>query len=315
MTKVSVIVPVYNVYDYLTKCLESLVNQTLDDIEILVINDGSPDDSQNIIDIYSKKYPNKVKAFIKENGGLSDARNYGLQRASGEFISFVDSDDYLKRDTLEKMYNYALDNNLDLVVCDTINVYSNNHEKLIKSNLHYSDNDICNYLISPPMACTRLYKREIFDDLKFKKGILYEDLYLTPSLVLKTKKIGFLEEGLYYYLQRDGSIMKQKEFNPKLLDIFYVLDYNYKNLKDEYFAEIEYMYITHLLRTATLRFLNYADTQKYLEKIVETIKLRFPHWRKNKYLKKSSFKLRLICNFAYQKKYKLLKLVKRITGN
>ena len=97
MAKVSIIVPVYNVEEYLEKCLDSLVNQTLQDIEIIVVNDGSPDNSQQIIDAYIEKYPDKIKGFIKENGGLSDARNYGITKASADYIGFVDSDDYMKK--------------------------------------------------------------------------------------------------------------------------------------------------------------------------------------------------------------------------
>ena len=122
MVKVSVIVPVYNVYDYLGKCLDSLVNQTLKDIEIIVVNDGSPDNSEEIIDIYKKKYK-CIKAYKKENGGLSDARNYGIKRAQGEYIAFIDSDDYVDTQMLEKMYQKAKKDNLDIVVCDVYNVY------------------------------------------------------------------------------------------------------------------------------------------------------------------------------------------------
>jgi len=312
MSKVSVIVPVYNVYEYLEKCLDSLVNQTLKDIEIIVVNDGSPDNSKEIIDKYAKRYK-QIKAYDKENGGLSDARNFGLKKATGEYIAFVDSDDYIDLSALEKMYKYAKKKDLDIVVCDTINVYEDK-EVLIKSNLHYSNTNVKNYLISPPMACTRLYKRYLFDKINFKKGIYYEDLELTPKLVLDTNKIGFLEEGLYYYLQRTGSIMKQTSFNEKLLDIFKVLESNHKALKKKYPDEIEYMYITHLLRTATLRFLDYPNYKEYLNKINKEIKDKFPNWKKNKYYKKSSKKLKIICLLAYYKRRNLLKIIKKITN-
>lgn len=314
MTKISVIVPCYNVENYLEKCLTSLLNQTLKDIEIIVVNDGSTDDTQKIIDRFSSEYEN-IKAFIKPNGGLSDARNFGLNYVSGEYISFIDSDDYIREDMLELMYNKAKKNKLHIVVCDFINKYSDGTENRMKSNLHYSDDDVKNYIISSPTACLRIYKKEIFDNIRFKKGIFYEDLFLTPSLVLKTKKIGFVEEGLYYYLQRDGSIMRQNNFSEKLLDIFDVLQENKNNLYKEYPLEVEYLYITHLLRTATLRFLNYKDASKYLEKIVDIMKTEFPNWRKNPYYKKSSKKLRLICFLAYNRCYNLLKVMKKISKN
>ena len=314
MTKVSVILPVYNVEEYLDKCLDSLVNQTLKDIEIIVVNDGSPDNSQKIIDKYARKYKN-VKPHIKENGGLSDARNFGLTKAKGEYISFIDSEDYTEVTMLEKMYEKATKEKLDIVVCDCYKVYPNNDTKeILKSNLNYTENTVKNYLLSPPMAWSRLYKKELFKNIKFTKGIYYEDLECTPKLVKYTNKIGFLEEPLYYYLQREGSIMKQKEFNNKFLDIFTVLESNKKELEKKYPEEIEYLYITHLLRTATLRFLDYPNHKEYLNKINSIIKNNYPNWRKNTYYKKSSKKLKLVCNLAYNNKVLLLKLIKKITN-
>lgn len=311
--KVSVIVPVYNVEKYIKKCLNSLVNQTLDEVEIVVVNDGSPDNSQKIIDEYTKKYKN-IKSYVKENGGLSDARNYGIKRATGKYISFVDSDDYIRKDMLEKMYNYAIQKNFDVVVCDSINVYSDGTEILIKSNNNYSDDDVKNYIISPPMACTRLFKKSIFDKIEFKKNIYYEDLEMTPKVVNLTKKIGFVSDGLYYYVQRDGSIMKQNVFNDKLLNIFDVLKSNKDLLENEFPQEIEYMYITHLLRTASLRFLDYDNGKEYVYKIHNIMKKYFPKWKNNEYYKKSSFKLRTICILAYNRNILLLKIIKKITN-
>lgn len=311
--KVSVIVPVYNVEKYIKKCLNSLVNQTLDEVEIVVVNDGSPDNSQKIIDEYTKKYKN-IKSYVKENGGLSDARNYGIKRATGKYISFVDSDDYIRKDMLEKMYNYAIQKNFDVVVCDSINVYSDGTEILIKSNNNYSDDDVKNYIISPPMACTRLFKKSIFDKIEFKKNIYYEDLEMTPKVVNLTKKIGFVSDGLYYYVQRDGSIMKQNVFNDKLLNIFDVLKSNKDLLENEFPQEIEYMYITHLLRTASLRFLDYDNGKEYVYKIHNIMKEYFPKWKNNEYYKKSSFKLRTICILAYNRNILLLKVIKKITN-
>lgn len=312
--KVSVIVPVYNTEKYLKRCLDSLVNQTLKDIEIIIINDGSTDNSQVIIDEYSKKYPN-IKGYKKENGGMSSARNMGLTKTNGEYIAFVDSDDYIDNDALKKMYEKVKNKNLDIVVCDSINVYEDGRKEYIHSHLHYSNNDIHNYIIAPPMACTRLFKQDIFKKVKFKEGTFYEDLELVPSLISITTKVGFIEEGLYYYFQRNGSVMRQKSFSNKLLDIFSVLD-SIKNKIDNdlYRNELEYLYITHLLRTATLRFLDYKDTKKYLDKIVNIIKENYPNYKNNPYFKKSSKKLKILCHLAYYKQRWLLKIIKKITS-
>lgn len=126
MKKVSVIVPVYNVEKYLERCLNSLVNQTLQDIQIIVVNDGSPDNSQEIIDRFEKEYPDKLKGYIKENGGLSDARNYGMQFVEGEYVAFVDSDDYVDETMYEKLYNKAIEEDSELVVCGYYKVNDGN---------------------------------------------------------------------------------------------------------------------------------------------------------------------------------------------
>ena len=142
MPKVSVIVPVYNVENYVEKCLKSLVKQTLQDIEIIIVNDGSTDNSENIIKEFIKLYGEKIKYVTKENGGLSDARNYGMKFASGEYIAFLDSDDYVDITLYEKMYNKAIEEQCDYVECDFIwkyddkevkdtgNIYKNKHEML-----------------------------------------------------------------------------------------------------------------------------------------------------------------------------------------
>ena len=315
--KVSIIVPVYNVENYLDKCLNSLVNQTLKDIEIIVVNDGSPDNSSKIIDKYVKKYKH-VKGYDKVNGGLSDARNYGVKYATGEYIAFIDSDDYVDKSMMEKMYNKAVSDNLDIVVCDSIEVMDgcdNDKGILKKSNLRYSCDDVNNYIISPPMAWCRLFKRNLFDKIKFTKGIYYEDLDLSPSLVKYTNKIGFIEEGLYYYVKRNNSIMRQNKYNDKLLDIFKVLQKNKKLLGKKYSEEVEYLYITHLLRSASLRFVDYNEASELLDKVISVMKSEFPNYKNNIYYKKSSFKLKLICYFAYRKNINMLRLLKKVSGN
>lgn len=314
---ISVIVPIYNTEKYLDKCLKSLIEQTIKDIEIICVNDGTTDNSQLIVDKYVKKYPQIIKSYIKENGGLSDARNYGIKKAKGKYIGFVDSDDWVEKNMFEDMLKYAESNNLDIVVCDTIMEYSD-HSEILKSNLHYSNDDIRNYIIAYPMACTRIIKKELLtNEYLFTKGIFYEDLCLTPTFVNKTNKIGFLEKPLYHYLQRDSSIMNQKEFNPKLLDIEVVLNNvsnsftKNKNI-EKYFQEIEFLYITHLLRSTTIRFLSYKNSEEELTKLIQKMKEKFPDWNKNIYFKQTSFKLKLICWLAYHKKYGIIKLILKV---
>ena len=312
--KVSVIVPVYNVELYLEKCLDSLVNQTLKDMEIIIVNDGTKDNSEKIIKKYLKKYKN-IRYYKKENGGLSSARNYGIEFAKGTYIGFVDSDDYVKLDMFSKMYECAINNNSDIVVCDTI-IKNKKNEYILKSNLLYSNDDIRNYIISYPMAPIGLVKKELFNDYKFTLNILYEDLCLMPTLSIISSKITFLNEALYYYVQRENSIMKSN-YNKKQLDIFYVLDsvknkFIINNLYDKYKEEIEYLYITHLLRSASLRFISYDNYKELLNRINDIFKNNYPNWKKNIYYKKSSYKLKIISTLSYYKCYHILKLIKKL---
>ena len=141
MKKVSIIVPVYNVEKYLAKCLDSLVNQTLEDVEIIVVDDGSRDNSKQIIDEFQTKYPDKIKSFVKENGGLSDARNFGLDRANGEYIGFVDSDDYVTAEMFEEMYSLAQKYDAEMVICNLQKVDENGkiHENDSEMKKAYED--------------------------------------------------------------------------------------------------------------------------------------------------------------------------------
>lgn len=311
--KVSVIVPVYNVEKYLRKCLDSLVNQTFKDYEVILVNDGSTDSSQSIIDEYSKQYP-FIKAFQKVNGGMSSARNLGLSKATGEYIAFVDSDDYVEIFFLEKMYMKAINTQSDVVICDYY-ALNDNEKGYVKCHMNYSADEKIEYLLSPPMVWSKLIKKEIMDQIRFTEGIFYEDLDICIRMLPYINKVSFVDEPLYdYYLQHSGSIMTQKAFNNHLLDIFSVLENSKKLLEVDYYREIEYIYITHLLRTATLRFLEYPNTLEYLAKINNTMTKEFPNWRENLYYHKSSNKVKLICFLAIHRKYFILRIIKKIVG-
>ena len=310
--KVSVIVPVYDVEKYLEKCLNSIVNQNFKDFEIIIVNDGSPDNSEKIINEFLDKYDN-IKYLKKENGGLSSARNYGIKYSSGKYLLFIDSDDYIENNMIELMYNKIISDNSDIVVCE-FNYDFGGRMVRSYSNLNYTNDEKKKYLLTPPMACIRMYKRTLFNNIEFKDGIYYEDLEINPKMILYANKISFLDNALYNYVIRDNSIMRNTKFNSKLHDIYSVLDSNYNLLYDKYPFEIEYMYIVHLLRTASLRFLDYEKGKRELDRIVSIIKDKFPNWKKNEYFKKSGKKMKIICYLAFYKQISLLRLIKKLTG-
>ena len=212
--KISVIVPVYNVENYLEKCLNSLVNQSLEEIEILVINDGSTDDSQKIIDEFQKKFPQKIKAFSKENGGLSDARNFGIDRASGNFLAFVDSDDYVSEVMMEEMYHLAMKNKAELVICNLQKVDENGNvtQKLTQiPNLSEKIDLEKNFSVFSDIsyfACNKIFKRELFEGKRFQKGMHFEDIELIPQILLQCKTLAKTDAYHYQYLERSNSISK-----------------------------------------------------------------------------------------------------------
>jgi glycosyl transferase, family 2/glycosyl transferase family 8 len=219
--KITVIVPVYNIENYLNKCLDSLINQTYKNLEIIVVNDGSTDNSGKICQEYAKK-DNRIVYIEKENGGLSDARNAGLDRLTGSYVTFVDSDDWIELDYVETLYKKISEYQADIAVG---NYYSFNesegmfyfhisgdsyYEKVydnmsIFENLYESQEMKSFALIS---ACGKLYKASLFDYIRFDKGKLGEDGYMNQKLYLLVQKVVYINQGLYAYRQRSGSITK-----------------------------------------------------------------------------------------------------------
>ncbi|KAA0127973.1 glycosyltransferase family 2 protein [Chryseobacterium sp. SN22] len=212
--KISVIVPVYNVEKYLPKCLESLISQTYQDIEILVVNDGSTDDSENIIQEYAQKYPEKIKPFAKENGGLSDARNFGIDRAAGDYIGFVDSDDYVNPAMFEEMVGLAEKHQAKMVICNIQKV--DEHGKITQKLTQIPnmpekidlEKNLSIFSDLSYFACNKLFKKELFREKRFKKQAHFEDIQLIPQLLLECKTIAQTQNFHYQYLERTDSITK-----------------------------------------------------------------------------------------------------------
>ena len=288
--KVSVIVPVYNVEKYLDKCLTSLVNQTLKELEIIIINDGSTDNSQKVIDKYSKKYKNII-AITKENGGVSEARNLGLEKATGEYIGFIDSDDWIEPNMYELMYQKAITENFDIVACDTQAIY-NDKKVYISSNI--KDDNVSNkelMIDAYAVIWNKIYKKELLNDIKFKKGMNFcEDVEFLYMIYSKVKKIGVIKEPLHNYLQREGSLtyVYDKKLYKLIEAMDDVLEYYKKNkLLDKYYDEIEYTYARYLYATFIKRMSktrNKEEFNKAVSLVIEKVNKEFPNYKKNKYL-------------------------------
>lgn len=216
--KFSFIVPVYNVENYLNKCLNSLISQTSKDFEIIIVNDGSTDNSQLIIDTYKHNYPNIIKTYQKENGGLSDARNFGVERALGDFIIFVDSDDYIDITLLEKLTNVINIKGSPDVIGFSL-AATNGSDDIIgtiqKPEFYNLPGDIALIkLINSKQyfeaACYYAYNRNFWNrnNFKYALGTYHEDFGLTPIILAKASKVTCINFIGYYYYQSQNSITR-----------------------------------------------------------------------------------------------------------
>lgn len=310
--KISVIVPIYNMEKYLEKCLDSLVNQTLKNIEIIAINDGSKDNSINILKKYEKQYKN-IKVYDNENQGISKTRNFGIEKATGKYISFIDSDDYVDEKMFEIMYQKAEKDDLDIVVCDYYNYYENSG-KLEKfkiadfQNTTINENKELIFQINPS-PWNKIYRRELFinNNYRFPINIKYEDLGYIPILLMEAKKIGKVNVPLNYYLIRGNS--ETTTMDKRVFDIFKILDILYEYFKNkgvENSKEVEFLFISKLTMYNLQQKLNVDKecANKFIDESFKYLKDKYPNWRFNKYfIRNNKFKILIKANKFITKKY------------
>lgn len=208
---VSVIVPVFNVEDYLERCIDSILDQTYSNLEVILINDGSVDASGEICDRYAQRFSNII-VIHQTNGGMSSARNAGLERCKGDFISFVDSDDWLKPKMIERLLKFAIQHQLNLVECGVQNSRTLSNEM--------AENKTCSIIENQTEAMSRLlnetnysvwrriYDRRLLEDLRFIPGKINEDVFFTIDCINKIEKQGYIHEQLYIYNTENTSITR-----------------------------------------------------------------------------------------------------------
>ena len=290
MPKVSVIVPIYNVEKYLEKCINSLLSQTLEDIQIILVNDGSKDNSGNIAKECEKNNKNRIIYVEKENGGLSDARNYGLKYATGDFIAFLDSDDYIEKNAYEEMYNKAIEENADYVECDFIWEFPNKI-RVDKQYPYKNKKEMLSFV--RVVAWNKLIKRQLITDnnLEFPKGLRYEDVEFTYKLIPFINKFAYVDKPFIHYVQREGSIANVQ--NERTAEIFTVLDnviefYKKNNIYEKYRDELEYNYARYLLCSSLKRMCKIKDKtirEKLPTESWKRLNSNFPNWKENVILK------------------------------
>lgn len=234
--KISIIVPVYKVEKYIHKCIDSILAQTFTDFELILVDDGSPDNCGKICDEYVKK-DRRIKVIHKKNGGLSDARNAGIEIARGDYIGFVDSDDYIEPDMYELLYDICIENNCEIASCSSTIYFKNKtvvnggHDLIIHEREEAMKTMLEGRLYDE-VVWVKLFKSELFDDVRFPVGKIYEDTAVTYKLIDKSNRVGCIGKAKYNYIKREGSVMDNAIKNIRLdaIDIYNEM-YEFINLR------------------------------------------------------------------------------------
>lgn len=279
LVKISIIIPVYNVENFLNECLDSVVYQTLEDIEIICVNDGSTDSSLAILEAYAKK-DGRIKIISQENGGLGNARNVGMKHISGDYVFFIDSDDYIALDALEKLYNNAISNDSDFVLFKIARFdenYKINYknpgfalEKYFEgedfNNFTFTSSQIKPFVLNASFAAwAKLYKKEFldkYDDLTFPEKLAYEDVPFHVKIMLYAEKISFVPEFLYFYRFNSNSIVNTSSNTPDIFKICAIVE-NVLIEKNYYFKfknEFDLFKITQILN-----YILFSDSEEYFK--------------------------------------------------
>ena len=293
--KVSVIVPVYNTEKYLIRCLESLVNQTLNEMEVLVVDDGSTDSSPLILEKYIARFPDRIRVIHKENGGQATARNMGIREARGKYIGFTDSDDYVDNHMFEEMLKAAESEDCDMVECNyhyIQDLKKGTQEIATRGNIRQYKNQKDMFIDPMTVPWSRLVKREILqkEGLQFPEGLIYEDTAFCIKMLPYIKKEKYVDKQLYYYILREGSTMTANK-SRKVADIFAVLEdildfYRREGFYEEYAKELEYFCVKILLCSSLSRVGRIPDSKlrnQLLDKTFEFIHENFPDYKQNAY--------------------------------
>lgn len=304
MFKVSVIIPVYNTEEYLVECLESVVNQTLQEVEIVLINDGSTDSSLEIMKNYQKIYPERIQLISKENGGQATARNVAIPLCHGEYIGFVDSDDYIEPEMYEKMYLLAKETNADYVECGYVNVRINDNgerERIAdygsRVRAYTSKKDM---FIDPMLApWNKLYRAKLLIESKvtFPEGLIYEDTAFCLKSISFINSYAFLPEKYVVHFYRGSSTMNVNK-SKKVGDIFAVLEnvitfYHDRELFSFYQKELEYEIVKILLCSSMMRISKVPDLKlkkQFCRETLSFINKYFPNYKDNGYIKNNGIK-------------------------
>lgn len=318
---ISIIVPVYKVETYLNKCIDSILNQTFEDFELILVNDGSPDKCGEICEEYAKK-DSRIRVFHKENGGQATARNFGIDVARGEYIGFVDSDDYIEPEMYEVLYNMCINDNCDMVNCSS-KIYFKNHikvngngEKVIHSKRE-AMRVVIEGLLYDECLWSKLVKKSLLKDLRMPIGIIYEDTAFVYKIVDKCERVGYIGLPMYNYIKREDSTMDRAVKDIRM-DAILVYKEMYKFVKNKYpdIADIVMLKLSNTCISIMNTIIKQDEFNIYINKYIEVSKVLNKNFYNN--MKSKNYhrneKILLLANKINPMLYKKLILMTQSRG-
>lgn len=308
---ISIIVPCYNVCKIVDKCFNSLVNQTYKNIEIIFIDDGSKDNTKDVLKKLIKS-DKRCKYIYKTNGGLSSARNCGMKYIKGKYVCFIDSDDYVSFDYIEKLYESIIINNSNISICDIERIYPNH------TSINKMDNltiEMCKF----PAAWNKMYLASLFKDysIQFPEGLWYEDLGTIPKLTM-LENYSIVNLPLYKYVQNSSSIMHT--YDDRIYQIYKVIEdvENFckeNNIYDSKYSNLEFINVYHVLLGTIYRA---SFHEKFSTNMIKDIYLnvttKYPNWYKNKYIKNLPFIYKIFFKILKFKMFRIIYIALKLFG-
>lgn len=324
MAKVSVVVPVYNVERYVEKCVDSILNQTETDFELLLVDDGSIDSSGKLCDQYAEK-DSRVRVIHQPNAGLGGARNTGIEAAAGEWLLFVDSDDWIEPLTLSSSLKAAAKTGAELVMFAFRSVDEQGSSVQIFREEMPKETPVDprqqkDVLLTAPCAWNKLYRRSLFETtgVRYPPRVWYEDIRTTLKLMLAADSVAFIDDVLYNYLLREGSITKNvnADRNVEIVEAFEdILSYFRETGQFEtYRQELCYLTLYHVYLTASVRVLRIDRKHPLLPKFAAFLKEQFPDYRQCPYLCRLGRNKKLVFSLLEKNRYGLISLLFRLKG-
>lgn len=320
MPTFSIIIPIYRVEEYLPKCIDSILSQKCQDFELLLIDDGSPDNCGRICDGYAAKHPDRIRAVHQPNGGAGAARNHGISLARGDYLLFVDGDDFLSEDFLSALSNAVKETPADLILFgaeverDGKKVGELHEDVPAGQLLRVADEPNLFFGVMAPW--NRAYRRALFTDISFAANVWYEDIRVVTKVLAAAKTALRLPGAYYHYLQREGSAMNNKN-SERNVEILYAYDdilgwYKARGLLQRFREELTFQAILHILLAATVRVLMIDRRHPLIEKFREYMEQNFPDFRENKYLPLLDRNKRLIYRLLLKKRYRTVRTIFRV---